>query len=560
VQDGDGFRNEIPGRAPKKSKPLGEFRAMTNRPNRIADAATTWLLRLRRGGSRGSALPAPSAIAAAVAALLVVVAVNGRPTVFPDTDDYYMVGAGVIDAGGKFLFHGQPLFDPSNAHDYLAYDNRGDEEPIHNQDGARSAYYGLFLYGLTNLGTTWAMAAAQGALLAALAFVFFRAAAPSARLSVFVAMMAALAVATPLALVVGFAMPDVFAGATILAMTSLLVYGDRLSAGTTIFVWGALCFALNAHPSHVLVAVAMLVFGAPALLAFGVPRRPLMRRTGLVAGAVAAAVSANAAYGLVARLRTGDALRSPPFVAVRLLADGPGRAYLRSHCGRGLHLKLCDYRSLPLDDSNKMLWSDDAGEGIFNAADFETRVRIEKEEPSFVLGVLGFDPIGVVASAFRNWGEQIADINVEELIADQGGYLADSYWRTTNLPKLILGAGPPCGPHFDKCKSRLPEPLLRFVHWTATFAALGYLALWFHRRRAAAMREPDADAARLTAALALLVLGVALNAGVCGAISGAFGRYQARVVWLLPLGAMIAAAGARAAKPLRARAAAFAPS
>jgi hypothetical protein len=30
-----------------------------------------------------------------------------------------------------------------------------------------------------------------------------------------------------------------------------------------------------------------------------------------------------------------------------------------------------------------------------------------------------------------------------------------------------------------------------------------------------------------------------INAAVCGAVSGAFPRYQARVVWLLPLAALL---------------------
>jgi hypothetical protein len=49
------------------------------------------------------------------------------------------------------------------------------------------------------------------------------------------------------------------------------------------------------------------------------------------------------------------------------------------------------------------------------------------------------------------------------------------------------------------------------------------------------------DLQRLLTAGLIIALGVILNAFVCGAISGHFARYQARVVWLVPLMAMLLA-------------------
>ena len=45
------------------------------------------------------------------------------------------------------------------------------------------------------------------------------------------------------------------------------------------------------------------------------------------------------------------------------------------------------------------------------------------------------------------------------------------------------------------------------------------------------------EASRVTAASAILILVVVINAGVCGVLSGAFSRYQARIVWLIPMAA-----------------------
>ena len=51
----------------------------------------------------------------------------------------------------------------------------------------------------------------------------------------------------------------------------------------------------------------------------------------------------------------------------------------------------------------------------------------------------------------------------------------------------------------------------------------------------------DTDLGRLCLALVLVVAGLLINAAVCGALSGVFPRYQARVIWLAPFMACLAA-------------------
>ena len=45
---------------------------------------------------------------------------------------------------------------------------------------------------------------------------------------------------------------------------------------------------------------------------------------------------------------------------------------------------------------------------------------------------------------------------------------------------------------------------------------------------------------RLDAFAIFLIAGVALNGIVCGVLSGPWGRYQARVIWLIPMAAELA--------------------
>jgi putative flippase GtrA len=60
-------------------------------------------------------------------------------------------------------------------------------------------------------------------------------------------------------------------------------------------------------------------------------------------------------------------------------------------------------------------------------------------------------------------------------------------------------------------------------------------AVW--RRRLKTGDEP----ARVASVILLLLLVAAVNAAICGILSGPFARYQARLVWLLPIGAGLVA-------------------
>jgi hypothetical protein len=58
-------------------------------------------------------------------------------------------------------------------------------------------------------------------------------------------------------------------------------------------------------------------------------------------------------------------------------------------------------------------------------------------------------------------------------------------------------------------------------------------------------RVASGDDRRLLAVLVMFAAGVVLNAAVCGILSGPFPRYQSRIVWLVPAGALLAVARLR---------------
>jgi len=256
------------------------------------------------------------------------------------------------------------------------------------------------------------------------------------------------------------------------------------------------------------------------------------------------AVCATGIYKEAVKLKTGDELRRPPFLAMRVLADGPGKAYLQTACAHGSPYALCAFKALPLDNSQDLLWSDDRKKGIFNVTTIDNRLMIENQENEFVLKAVAAHPLWQIWESTLNWGQQLGMWYVDDPIKNPHYYLTNDYWSTTNLPMLINSAKN-CGRDHWGCGFKLSIDGSTWLHGILLLLGLGAI-LW---RIAQAdildgvlRREIDwdSDAGRLFVTLTLLVGVVLINAFVCGALSGPFPRYQARITWLVSEGAAVA--------------------
>ena len=353
------------------------------------------------------------------------------------------------------------------------------------------------------------------------------------------------------------------------------LYADRFGGWGKAVLWLLLAACVNFHGSNLLTSLGLSVLALGWLAWRQAPWRVMAARSGMVLTAAFVAILASQAYAVAIKLRTGDELGRPPFLTARILADGPGREYLRHACATGQKLTLCAVRNAPLADTEEILWSDDPAKGIFNSADYHARVRLEHEERGFFLHALAYDPLGEMAAAFRNWGRQLVTVGYDEPLRDPAYYLSDEYWKTTTLKPLLL-RDKPCDPEVGACILHLPAVLMSEIDAVVAVAALTWMSLVLGgealqgRRRphlrphpepvegrggSTAVRRPVLrqaqdeateksadwrnDDTRARATVILMVLAVALNAAVCGVLSGPFARYEARVLWLVPAAALL---------------------
>ncbi|MDR3513656.1 MAG: GtrA family protein [Caulobacteraceae bacterium] len=478
--------------------------------------------------------------------LMGVVLANGRPSVFTDTDDYFVEGRTFAYTIAYALHLKQPDPPPTTPEDIAdAKQAAEDLHMSHTEIGARSPYYGLLLYASQRIGTIWLTTAIQAAVGAWLVFMLWRAAAPGAPAWTAYATEAAVALGSSLPFFAAFTMPDVFSGYAVASAILLLVFWDRLGRverGALALLLGA---AMTFHTSHLLDVAAVMVLAAGLYRLFRARPFEVAAPLLTVFLAIVGAFAASMAYKEAVKLKTGDEMRRPPFLAMRVVADGPGREYLRYACDRGASYVLCQFKTLPLDDSQDMLWSDDRHKGIFNVTTYENRLQMEREETRFVLDAVAFDPLGQVVASVKNWGEQLFLIYLDDPLKNPHYYLTNAYWSTTNLPWLINHAAN-CGRDHWGCAPRMSVEGSEWLY--GILAGVG-LAIVCWRLCLADIRKPllkrrlawDEERTRLVALLALLLGAVLINAFVCGALSGPFARYQARITWLITAAATLAA-------------------
>jgi hypothetical protein len=453
----------------------------------------------------------------------------GRPSVFFDTDGYYLMGENLTQVikslPDAVLTGGASLHTPVSDDDQIDIAIMG----------ARSPYYGFLLYLTDKIGGAWLLAAVQAAAGAGMIYLLWRAAAPGAPDWSYFALTGGLAAGSTLPLFATFIMPDVFAGLAGLGLVLLTAYGDRLGragkAAICLLMVASFCF----HASHALTIMAALIPTAALLWILKAPRRGWLIGGALVLGAVLISIVAEKAYDGAFEMRTGHALGRPPFLMARLLADGPGRDYLAKVCtGPDTPFILCRFKGAALTRSDDILWEDKPGLGVFNAIKPPEQLVMEQQEGAFLRGVIASDPLGVAEAAARNWGRQLIKISSHDPLRDPRAFLANEYWQTTRLVDLIPDPRA-CKPLGPGCRPILRPTPMKWWHvavilWRMTRADV--LAALSDRK------QPwSHEATRMTAACIILVLTVVLNAGVCGVLSGAFARYQARIVWLVPMAA-----------------------
>jgi len=410
--------------------------------------------------------------------------------------------------------------------------------------GGRSPFYSIWLYSVAWTFNLWGILVTQAAVIA---WIIWRVVTHAARAHRFEAGVAIVALGTFGAsawFVVGFVMPDIYAAIVVICVALLFAYADRMSSLERVGLAAILAASVTFHATHLVVAVVLTLAGIGATHLLRSEGRPLRVRALLATGsALGVAVALQFAFDAAARAVLGASPKRPPLLTARVLADGPGRLYLDSVCPETPFL-VCAYRNRSFKSADEFLWS---SAGVFQTMSVEQRLRMIDEEPRFVTAVAMHYPLSVLKAAVANAVEQFVLVWPAEAWMDPGVSFSDPALSGADLfqvaPFLSL-----CVANLGSCVPALPEALIASsiaITLLLSFAVIAahFVAAW---RRTTGTQQGNSAYKRAIVFASLILVGLVVNAGICGAISGPHARYQTRVVWL----AVLAAGVLEAAHPV----------
>jgi hypothetical protein len=439
--------------------------------------------------------------------------VYGRPGDFQDSAAYYKGGQAAVSFALEKI-HLQDRAPPENpiAVAPVPALTRGAAEPSAQDPqqirGVRSVAYSLAAYVLgAPRPQMWLLVAAQAfatGFICAVALLLFGDGLRTAS-----AKLAALAVATPVAFVSCVILPDVFAGVVILAVALLAIAYRFLSPGvriTSILIGtGGITF----HASHLPIGFGVTAVAAALLYVNMRGTSPALR--GQWASLAAPFLLAAALTVLLNSVAFGGPSLTGkrfPLTLARSVAEGPGKWYLDRNCP---HLKyaICEvYPNGVPSTVDSFLWGEN---GVKKRATPEQLDRIRAEESEIVLAAARAYPVQELGRLAHNFGKQL--VRFQPGIGLDAKIVVDADAKPVSVPA-----------RYDPT----PVRIVGALSITSVLASLVFLVI---RWRTIVLLRPI---------IVVVVSGILLNAAICVYFSGINERYQARVIWLIPLLALMA--------------------
>jgi hypothetical protein len=434
--------------------------------------------------------------------------VFGRPSYMQDSAAYYKGGRAAVSFAATKLGGSGVSGTSARPPQHSGAPAAEPEIAAKEVNGVRSITYSVAAYLLSAPQTTLLLLVIAQALTAGVVIVATLGAFGGLPVRRTTGALIVLGGATTVAPVSSLAVPDIFAGLLIGSMVLLTVAVSRLSLGVRLLCAAIATFAVTAHASHIPLAAGLTLLGFGCLAVRRYYNHPLAKWTWawvaapLVIGGITILAINRIAFG-----ETSLTSKRYPFALSRSINNGPGRWYLEKHCPE-LRYTICTLypHGLPKGGAIQFLWGRD---GVVELATPAQMDRIRAEEAEIVLAA-GREYFGYEARRLTfNLALQLVrfrpDPFVNRLVLDGNGT-----------------------PQLAPATERHPKILVFINILTAISVSLGtvWLGVVFFAERS------------FRPAIALVFLGILGNAVICVVLAAVASRYQARVVWLIPLFAL----------------------
>ena len=388
--------------------------------------------------------------------------------------------------------------------------------------------YGPFLHAFHLRISLWGPVIAQGLMLSHLLWLMQRAVCARATPLWHIGLCAFAALATAAPFSAALLMPDIFAPIVVLGLFLLGFGGAALSRWEQVYLVLLVALGIAAHLAHLPLALGLCSV-ALLLRLWRFPGR-IFAMALPVAIAVAALLATNAiGHGRLALSPHGSV-----FLLARLQEDGPASALLKARCpDAGWYL--CAFTDrLPMP-ANDFLWAPDSpvNRDTAGVPRFLGGMLLAPEAGQIVAETLRAAPLGVLRAMAGNMLVQLVSFGI-------GDTLDNAHFAVTLRPRIEQGFPPRELVAFDQ--GRQAQDLLQDAVTPLNTVYVLVVLLAFPVLLWLAWRGQG-----LALPLALFVLAAVLgNALICGGLSAPHPRYGARIMWLLPVAALLLAMSGRA--------------
>lgn len=444
---------------------------------------------------------------------------NGGPFFYFDTSSYIEQAAKVI----RVIFPTSPLTNlPTGVAQGAQTFGAPEEDKV--VFGGRSLFYGAFAY--TGWSTTiWLPVVVQALTLSWLVIMLFdQLSTPMWEVKALLAI-TLVAFLSSASLFAGLIMPDIWAGFMVLALALLWAFGPRLSPRVKFALFLIVAFAVLSHNSHFVLLAAMILFlGLLRLI------RPFQFQTSrgqftIPVLALAVGIVGQLAYSSSVRAIYGAHLLQRPFFTAHLTDLGPGTRLMQESCPES-EFALCAYADrLPVDWIT-FLFDAHPDVGVFAAASPSVQKALVAEQGSFALATLMAEPRAMIVGLAMDGIAQLWTLSIDDVALSHQN---DTY-IAANFPDDLI----------DRLENtyvyNYPDVkgvLLRIIQ-TTSLISMGFLIVWVGHRMATGATNND-DTRALDRVVLFLIAGLIFNALICGVLASPYGRFQARVIWILPL-------------------------
>jgi len=379
----------------------------------------------------------------------------------------------------------------------------------------RSEFYSLAIFVFHWGISPWPVVVLQALLTAYIVWLVARAFIARCLAAKYLILMALLSALTSMSWYVSLVMPDILGPILYLCICLLVFAPETLSKrehwAVALIAW----FGIVSHSTHFVLTLGIIALLA-AMLLF---KSRLMQHRGRALGEIALLVAAAAVaqVALHTYLYHEPSLngRRLPYLSARFIADGPEKWYLQQHCATEQWVLCANVKNLP-DNDDDFIWGDNT---IWTKSSPADQQLILKQETPLLLATMRTYPRQQIAISLDSFWQQLNDFGVNDF--DNNTWMEDSIEETM----------PGSHARYERslqARSVVPTTFFTQLQRWPVYAAILILAAslpWLWRTRQT----------RFQGFLIVIIPTLVANAFITAVASEVDSRFQARVVWLLPL-------------------------